>query len=112
MRKYANLEISTEEAEVLTVACTCYLEQATILQLRVPTLDFNFKEIEFIKESLRIMNESISWDMDTLLQCPLNLKWVYYSLATLMATLFWREDQEHHVSQCIIKLLYASMGGA
>lgn len=111
MRKNVKLELSIEEAEVFRKTCGVYLEQHMILKEKVPAIDLRERDKRFVADSVALINEALFYDMSVILECPLTLKWVFYSLAILMATTFWKEEEEHHVTQCMIKCLYAFEDG-
>ena len=111
MKKNVSLEFTWEEAEVVKTAFECYLEQVHILQLKVPAVDFDLQEKNFIVEAIELCKGAIYHEIDVLIYCPLEIKWVLYSVATVAATIFIREDQEHHLTHCLIKLLFAAQDG-
>lgn len=111
MRKNVQLELSMEEADVFRTACGVYLEQHSMLKEKLPAIDLRERDKRFLTQSINLINEALEHDMAVILDCPITLKWVFYSIAILMATTFWKEEEEHHVTQCMIKCLYAFEDG-
>lgn len=111
MRKNLQLELSMEEADVFRTACGVYLEQRSMLKEKLPAIDLRERDKRFLTQSVALINEALAYDMSVILECPITIKWVFYSLAILMATTFWKEEEKHHVTQCMIKLLYAFEDG-
>ena len=110
MRKYIILEFTTEEAELLVGVFTQYVEQHRVLQFKVPAIDFDFNEMDFICSALSILEDAAFLNIDVILYCPRKLNWVLYSLAMIIPS-FSTEENDHAAFQCIIKLLHAAKDG-
>ena len=111
MKKYVVLEFTWEEADVVQLALKCYLEQAHILQLRVAGVKIDLQERDFIIEAINLCNDAIYHEIDVIIYCKREIKWVLYSVATIASTIFYNEDQQKHLTQALIKLLFAAQDG-
>ena len=109
--KKLSLVFTTEEAEILVNVFTAYQLSFNALQLRVPGVDIDFKELDFIDDAIGLLNDAISLEIDVLLECSPSLWWTLYSLATITAT-YSTVENEHVCYSCMIKLLHAGKRGA
>lgn len=109
--KKISLVFTNEEAEVMVNVFTAYQLSFNTLQLKVPGAEIDFKELNYIDESIGLLNDALALGIDVVLECDPAIWWVLYNLATITATYF-TEHNEHVCYSCIIKLLHSGKRGA
>lgn len=110
MKKNINLEFSFEEAELLHEVFSTYLENVNTLTLKLPGIDIDFEEAEFVADSLPLLKDAVDLEIGVILTCSVKVKWVLYSLALLTAS-YSTEENDHVNTSCMIKLLHGSRVG-
>lgn len=110
MKKNIYLEFSTEEAELLVEVFSGYLENVNNLQLKLPGIDIDFEEAEFVADSLILLKDAVDMEIGVILQCKIAIKKVLFSLALLTAN-YANEENDRLNTSCIIKLLHAAQDG-
>lgn len=110
MEKDYYLEFSAEEAEIMVDVFSNYLENVNALQLKIPSIDINFKEAQFVSDSLPLLKDAVHLDIGVILQCNKCINGVLFSLAMLTIQ-YSKEDNDHLVTSCIVKLLHTHLFG-